>query len=109
MSYGKRLKAKTVVQIDMSYATVGKNRDISLGLVGDVGAILAAVTQAASGRLGNGAGENASPGSTSCGPRRRSFYDVRLPTILNDSIPIHPLRLAYELNEFLTEKHGLHR
>ena len=29
-----------VVQIDMSYATVSKNRDISLGLVGDVGAIL---------------------------------------------------------------------
>ncbi|HLB81086.1 MAG TPA: thiamine pyrophosphate-binding protein, partial [Dongiaceae bacterium] len=41
MGYGKRLRADaTVVQIDMDYRTVGKNRDISLGLVGDVGRIL---------------------------------------------------------------------
>jgi thiamine pyrophosphate-dependent acetolactate synthase large subunit-like protein len=48
-------EAPTVVQIDMSYATVGRNRDISLGLVGDVGAILATVAQAASGRAHDGA------------------------------------------------------
>jgi len=102
MSYGKRLKAKTVVQIDMSYATVGKNRDISLGLVGDVGAILAAVTQAASGRLGNGASKR-QPWIDELRAEEKKLYDARLPTILNDSIPIHPLRLAYELNEFMTE------
>jgi acetolactate synthase-1/2/3 large subunit len=102
MSYGKRLKAKTVVQIDMSYATVGKNRDISLGLVGDVGAILAAVTQAASGRLGNGAAKR-QPWIDELRAEEKKLYDARLPTILNDSIPIHPLRLAYELNEFMTE------
>jgi acetolactate synthase-1/2/3 large subunit len=102
MSYGKRLKAKTVVQIDMSYATVGKNRDISLGLVGDVGAILGAVTQAASGRLGNGAAKR-QPWIDELRAEEKKLYDARLPTILNDSIPIHPLRLAYELNEFMTE------
>ena len=31
------------MQIDMDYRTVGKNRDIDLGLVGDPGAILGAV------------------------------------------------------------------
>src|ERR1700688_3788355 len=51
MSYGKRLKAPTVVQIDMGYGTVGKNRDISLGLVGDVGAILGGVLRAAPSNL----------------------------------------------------------
>jgi acetolactate synthase-1/2/3 large subunit len=102
MSYGKRLKAKTVVQIDMSYATVGKNRDISLGLVGDVGAILAAVTQAASGRLGNGSAKR-QPWIDELRAEEKKLYEARLPTILNDSIPIHPLRLAYELNEFMTE------
>ena len=40
-------RGATVVQIDMDYRTVGKNRDIDLGLVGDPGAILAAVAQAA--------------------------------------------------------------
>ncbi len=39
------------MQIDMDYRTVGKNRDIDLGLVGDPGAILAAVLQAASGSV----------------------------------------------------------
>ena len=58
MGYGRRLRDDaTVVQIDMDYRTVGKNRDISLGLVGDVGAILEAVTQAVSGRANRGINE----------------------------------------------------
>ena len=52
MGYGKRIsKELKLVQIDMDYRTVGKNRDIDLGLVGDPGAILGAVLQAASGRI----------------------------------------------------------
>lgn len=39
MGYGKRLSPDaTVVQIDLDYRTVGKNRDIDLGIVGDAGA-----------------------------------------------------------------------
>ncbi|GIJ45437.1 acetolactate synthase [Virgisporangium aliadipatigenens] len=103
MGYGRRLPAgATVVQIDMDYRTVGKNRDIDLGLVGDPGAILAAVTQAASGRLANGSAA------------RKEWFDElraeenaavrkRLPRLLSDASPIHPLRLAHEINEFLTE------
>ena len=50
MGYGKRIsKELKLVQIDMDYRTVGKNRDIDLGLVGDPGAILGAVLQAAIG------------------------------------------------------------
>ena len=41
------------MQIDMDYRTVGKNRDIDLGLVGDPGAMLGAVLQAAPGGLKN--------------------------------------------------------
>ena len=50
MGYGRRISNKLkLVQIDMDYRTVGKNRDIDLGLVGDPGAILGAVLQAATG------------------------------------------------------------
>jgi acetolactate synthase-1/2/3 large subunit len=101
MSYGKRLKAPTVVQIDMGYGTVGKNRDISLGLVGDVGAILKAVTQAASGRLQDGA-RGRQPWIDELRAEEKKLYDARLPKIKNDATPIHPLRLGYEINEFLT-------
>ena len=54
MGYGRRLgRGAQVVQIDQDYRTVGKNRDISLGMVGHPGAILGAVAQAASGRADN--------------------------------------------------------
>jgi len=101
MGYGKRLKAETVVQIDRSYSTVGKNRDISLGLVGDVGAILAAVTQAAS-RSSNGS-QKRMPWLEELRAEEHRLYEARLPKIKDDTTPIHPLRLAHEINEFLTE------
>ncbi|HLN11161.1 MAG TPA: thiamine pyrophosphate-binding protein [Xanthobacteraceae bacterium] len=52
MGYGQRISTKLeLVQIDMNYRTVGENRDIDLGQVGDPGAILGAVLHAASGRI----------------------------------------------------------
>jgi acetolactate synthase-1/2/3 large subunit len=103
MGYGKRLRQEaTVVQIDMDYKTVGKNRDIDLGLVGDPGAILAAVTQAASGRTSKGASDRES-WLQSLRDEEKRLKEERLPRITNDNAPIHPLRLAHEINEFLTE------
>jgi acetolactate synthase-1/2/3 large subunit len=102
LGYGKSVKAKTVVQIDMSYATVGKNRDIELGLVGDVGAILAAVTQAASGRRDNGAATR-KDWVASLRAKETAAVDARMPKLMNDANPIHPYRLAYEIDQFLTE------
>ncbi len=103
MAYGKRLPAAaTVVQIDMDYRTVGKNRDISLGLVGDVGAIMAAVTQAASGRVRNGATDR-KVWLEELRAEEERLEAARLPKLLSDATPIHPLRLAHEINQFLTE------
>jgi thiamine pyrophosphate-dependent acetolactate synthase large subunit-like protein len=103
MGYGKRLSQEaTVVQIDMDYRTVGKNRDVSLGLVGDVGAILGAVTQAASGRTDNGARRRESWLKDLRAEEER-MREERRPRLQNDSVPIHPLRLAHEINQFLTD------
>ena len=103
MGYGKRLRQEaTVVQIDMDYKTVGKNRDIDLGLVGDPGAILAAVTEAASGRTSKGS-SNRESWLQSLRDEEKRLKEERLPRITNDNAPIHPLRLAHEINEFLTE------
>ncbi len=103
MGYGRRLpKDATVVQIDMSYATVGRNRDIDLGIVGDPGSVLAAVTQAASGRLTNGSRDRRAWFNELRAEEEKS-YQKRLPNQLSDASPIHPLRLAHEINEFLTE------
>ncbi|HUY61775.1 MAG TPA: thiamine pyrophosphate-binding protein [Candidatus Dormibacteraeota bacterium] len=103
MGYGRRLgRQATVVQIDLGYATVGHNRDVDLGLVGDIGAILAAVGRALPATATARAGE-----------RRRWMAELRAaeerlqaeraPRLLSDATPIHPLRLAHEINQFLGE------
>ncbi len=103
MGYGKRLKADaTVVQINLDYRTVGKNRDISLGLVGDPGAILKAVHDAATGRGDDGAkGREAWLKELRAAETKAT--DKLMPMFLSDISPIHPYRVAWEINEFLTE------
>ena len=103
MGYGRRLNAAAiVVQIDLDYRTIGKNRDIDLGLTGDCGVILAAATAATTGRPDNGA------------KRRQGWIDeLRLgeasgvekfmKDFMSDATPINPFRVAWELNEFMGE------
>ncbi|HTT04485.1 MAG TPA: thiamine pyrophosphate-binding protein [Steroidobacteraceae bacterium] len=104
MGYGKRIaRDLQLIQIDMDYRTVGKNRDIDLGLVGHPGAILGAVLEATSGRLKDHKKQ----------ARHRWLKQLReaeevataklMPMFRSDSTPIHPFRVAWELNEFLAE------
>ncbi|GAA2913610.1 thiamine pyrophosphate-binding protein [Streptosporangium fragile] len=103
MGYGKRLSpTATVVQIDLDYRTVGKNRDIDLGIVGDAGLILAAATQAASGRVENGAARR-KEWLEELRAVENAAYEKRLPRQLSAARPIDPYRLVHEINEFLTE------
>lgn len=102
MGYGRRLSpTATVVQIDLDYRTVGKNRDISLGIVGDASQVLASVTQAAS---------KDATAHTARLAWLKELRDVeekaaakRLPQLLSDANPIHPYRLVHEINQFLTD------
>ena len=103
MGYGKRLRDDAaVVQIDMDYKTVGKNRDISLGLVGDPGAVLAAVHAATTGRNDNGADRRVA-WLDELRAAEGKATDKLMPLFLSDSSPIHPYRVAWEINEFLNE------
>ncbi len=104
MGYGKRIsKDATLVQIDQSYATVGKNRDISLGLAGDPGAILSAVAQAASGRIDDGARQQRQKWMAELRDIEATKLEKLMPMFTTAQSPIHPYRLAYEINEFLGE------
>ena len=103
MGYGRRLRAEAkVVQIDMDYRTVGKNRDISLGLAGDPGAILKAVHDATTAAADNGAKGRAA-WLEELRAAEIKATDKLMPMFLSDSSPIHPYRVAWEINEFLTE------
>ncbi|WP_245930375.1 thiamine pyrophosphate-binding protein [Allonocardiopsis opalescens] len=103
MGYGKRLSPDaTVVQIDLNYATVGKNRDIDLGIVGDADLILSQVLQATTGRSDNGA-QGRKAWLEELRAEEAKAYEKRLPLMRSDAQPIHPYRLVSEINDFLTE------
>src|ERR1700685_3970470 len=104
MGYGKRIsKDLKLVQIDMDYRTVGKNRDISLGLVGDPGAILGAVLQAASGRIKNDKRQARQEWLRQVSGAGSAAGRELMPLFKSNSVPIHPYRVAWELNEFLAD------
>ena len=100
MGYGRRLNPKAkIVIMDMDYKNVGNNRDFDYGLVGNLRTIVDAMCEA-------------SPGDTS---RKHDPFlemlraDEEKSKNKNDKIiaanevPIHPVRLCHEINEFLQE------
>jgi acetolactate synthase-1/2/3 large subunit len=104
MGYGRRISTKLkLVQIDMDYRTVGKNRDIDLGLVGDPGAILGAVLQAASGRLKQDKRQARQQWMKKLSDAETAATEKLMPLFKSNNVPIHPYRVAYELNEFLSD------
>jgi acetolactate synthase I/II/III large subunit len=107
MGYGKRISVPTLVQIDQDYRTVGKNRDVTLGIAGDPGAVLAAVLQAASGRIKNRENDSRRQARRAWMKELAAAEDQAteklMPLFKSNSTPIHPYRVAYELNEFLSD------
>jgi thiamine pyrophosphate-dependent acetolactate synthase large subunit-like protein len=103
MGYGKRIAAPTLVQIDMDYRTVGKNRDVTLGIVGDPGAVLGAVLNAANSRIKNDKRQARRAWMKELAAAEDAATEKLMPLFKSDSRPIHPYRVAWELNEFLTD------
>src|ERR1700732_2938788 len=104
MGYGRRISTKLkLVQIDMDYRTVGKNREIDLGLVGDPGAILGAVLQGASGRLKQDKRQARQQWMKKLTDAEAAATEKLMPLFKSNNTPIHPYRVAYELNELLAE------
>ncbi len=102
MGYGKRIsKSLKLVQIDMGYATVAKNRDIDLGLAGDPGTILGAVLQAASGRIKNDKRQARKAWMKELAAAEAAATEKLMPLFKSENALIHPYRVAYEINEFL--------
>ena len=103
MGYGKRISVPTLVQIDQDYRTVGKNRDITFGIVGDPGAVCAALLQAASGRIKNDKRQTRRAWMKDLAAAEEAATQKLMPLFQSNNTPIHPYRVAWELNEFLTD------
>lgn len=101
LAYGKRLAAgATIIQVDLDAAEIGHNRGVDVGIAGDAAAVLAQLG-AALGRATASSGRRAWLDELRAAERRGLEKD--LPYLNSDAVPIHPLRLAREINDFLTE------
>src|ERR1700741_4606238 len=95
MGYGRRISNKAkLVQVDMDYRTVGKNRDIDLGIVGHPGAVLAAVLQAAGGRLKSDKRQARQQWMKKLTDMEATATEKLMPLFKSTSKPIHPYRVA---------------
>jgi len=104
MGYGNRISREaTLLQIDLDYRTVGKNRDIARGIAGHPGAVLGAIEQAASGRIDSGARARRKAWMDRLREAEAVMLEKLMASFRSDATPIHPYRLAWEINEFLGE------
>jgi acetolactate synthase I/II/III large subunit len=100
MGYGRRLSSKArIVIVDMDYRNVGYNRDFDYGMVGNIRSILNAMCAASRGDVLR---------------KHDAFVQMLRATeaqtahkndaiIAAGALPIHPVRLCHEINEFLLE------
>ncbi|WP_333839099.1 thiamine pyrophosphate-binding protein [Pelomicrobium sp.] len=101
MGYGRRLNPKAkIIILDMDYKNVGYNRDFDIGLVGNIRAILNAMCEASKGDVAR----KHDPFIKMLREEEEKTKNKNDKIIKDDSrVPIHPLRLVHEINEFLLE------
>ena len=98
LAYGKRISNDAkVIQIDLDYGELGHNRDIDVGIQGDVKAVLAQLT-AATVRP-----EHSNMWLEELCRIEEDLQEKDRPFLDSDAVPIHPLRLAREINDFMAE------
>ncbi|MBL6770976.1 MAG: thiamine pyrophosphate-binding protein [Rhizobiales bacterium] len=103
MGYGSRIsKNINIIQIDQDYTNVGKNRDIDVGLVGHPGAIMAQIQEYMP-EYSQITLTKRHEWVKTLATKEDEKYQKLLPTFKSDNKPIHPYRVAYEINEFLSD------
>ena len=100
MGYGRRLNPKaTIIVLDMDYRNVGYNRDFDIGLVGNVRAVLNAMCEASKGDV-----ERKHDSFIKLLREEEERTKGKNDAIIKaGTVPIHPVRLCHEINEFLLD------
>jgi len=100
MGYGRRLSSKAkIIILDMDYRNVGYNRDFDIGLVGNVRTIVDALCEASKGDT-TGLHD---PFISMLRTEEKQTQHINDKIIQAKAIPIHPVRLCHEINEFLLD------
>jgi acetolactate synthase-1/2/3 large subunit len=101
MGYGRRLNPKAkIVIMDMDYRNVGNNRDFDYGLVGNLRTIVNAMCDASK---GDTSGKH-EPFVKMLREEEQRSQGKDAKIVAANEVPIHPVRLCHEINEFLQEE-----
>ncbi len=91
--------AANLIQVDPSPAEIGRNRGVSVGIVGDIGAVVEQITQEA-GKV-TWSPQKLAPWVDQLRQDRQSWKDT-LESNASDELPIHPMKVFKEI-EHLTD------
>jgi acetolactate synthase-1/2/3 large subunit len=95
LAYGKRIApAGKIIQVDLDYGELGHNRDVDIGLAADAAAVLDQLAEAV-------APAPAGPWLEQLRKIEWKRQEEDRPLLYSEAVPIHPLRLAREIHEFL--------
>src|SRR5215470_16635234 len=101
MGYGRRLNPKAkIVIMDMDYKNVGNNRDFDFGLVGNLRTILDCMCESSKGDTA----QRHNPFLEMLRQDEAASRGKNNKIIAANEVPIHPVRLCHEINEFLQQE-----
>jgi len=98
LGYGNRIaQGAKIIQIDLDYAELSHNRDADVTICADVGSVLEDLALAVRGPI------HCSNWRLELRAEESKALERDRPFLMSDEIPIHPMRLAREINEFLKD------
>lgn len=96
LGYGSRISREAgIIQIDLDYAELCHNRDVDVPIQADIGSALEDLTAAV------GATRRFDDWRRELRAGEDQAIERDRPLLLSDAVPIHPMRLAKEINDFL--------
>jgi acetolactate synthase-1/2/3 large subunit len=100
LAYGKRLAPDAkIIQVDLEYGEIGHNRGVDVGITGSGPAVLDQIAGLIQARTA----DRREAWLKHLRDAEQKALEKDLPHLNSDAVPIHPLRLAREINEFLTD------
>ncbi len=99
LAYGDRIgKEAAIIQLDLDYSELYRNRSVDVAMNADIGSALEELGRAV------GAGPDRNDWRRELRAREIELLEQEKPFLTSERVPVHPLRLAAEINEFLSEE-----
>ena len=98
LAYGDRISPEAaIIQLDLDYSELGRNRTVDVAINADIGSALEDLLKAV------GRSPDREAWRRELKAREEAVFEKEKEFLASERVPIHPLRLAAEINEFLRE------